>query len=176
MCIRDRSDAFPAHALGSKRPWQSDGAAAIYCPARTLPVVLRFTDQISHLPRAKDFISRIWDTVTDNPMCHGIRELGTKPPRGYPWTRRQAGRPRLAVAPPILVGDLYPANTFHTYWALRCVEEYRATCARLGAASSHSLPGDIARKIRWAWAWSRATLSLQIALHESGSQAFDRCV
>jgi hypothetical protein len=154
-------------------PWHSDGGAAVYCPARTLPVVLRFATRVGPPTekRTASFLGIIWSAIELSPDRHGVREayaFSDKGIQGFPWQPDVLSSGEHSLTPSAAG---YPPNAFHTYWALRCFEEYRD---RGGAVTGIAVPApDIGTRVRLAWAWCRSVLALQTALCRSSSPVFD---
>lgn len=153
-------------------PWHSDGGAAIYSPARTLPVVLRFAGHVGPPEkRTAAFLNTIWSTIELAPNRHGVREaysFSDERVQGFPWQPSTASSTAHA-SPSTEAG--YPPNAFHTFWALRCFEEF---CARRIAATEIAIPEpDISTRVQIAWSWCRSVLALQTALFRAASPTFD---
>lgn len=162
-----------ADSVFTKGPWHSDGAAAIFCPARTLPVALRYvSDFDSVMERATAFLREIWGTVEFAPLRHGVREVSSHKDvrfKEFPWNEKgKRKKKRIATTD----SDGYPSNAFHTYWALRSLDEFRKRSSQ-NPPDTGLLDPTLQNRILFAWAWCRGVLTLQTTLHEAQSQSFD---
>jgi hypothetical protein len=126
--------------------WQTEGQPLVYTPVRTLPVILHLAPGEllrEFKPQLKKLVEDAWRAVdVADPMAQGVGEA-------------QPGEK-----------DRYPANAFHTYWAIRCLHEYR----RQGLLK---LPPSMEKKEAVALLWSRRTLAAQTALIATERQAVD---
>jgi uridine kinase len=143
---------FSDHALA--RPpeeWASEKAAYIYCRVRTLTPILSLapTDVIAkHRAAVKNLVDEVW-TMLDpwEPDRQGIAER--------PETE-EAGR------------QAYPPNAFHTYWAIRMLEQWSRHKRVLG-----NVPIGLRRKRAVAELWSARMLAAQTALLQTGAERVD---
>ncbi|MCE7891599.1 MAG: AAA family ATPase [Sorangiineae bacterium PRO1] len=123
--------------------WSSELAAGIYCRVRTLAPILALapTEAVArHREAVKRLTATVWDQVEPGESeRQGVAEA---PRSGTPSRQR------------------YPANAFHTYWAIRILEEWegrhRQALGRVGKI--------IRTKRRVAELWARQTLATQTAL------------
>jgi energy-coupling factor transporter ATP-binding protein EcfA2 len=126
--------------------WQTEGQPLVYTPVRTLPVILHLaSDELlgEFEPQLKKLVKKAWRAVKiADPMAQGVGEA-------------QPGEK-----------DRYPANAFHTYWAIRLLHEYR----RRGL---QGLPPSLVQKEAVALLWSRRTLAAQTALIATDRHAVD---
>src|SRR5580700_565125 len=88
--------------------WQSENAAHIYCRVRTLAPILSLAAE-DVLQAHKKIIQKLADEVWDmlDPWDKDRQGIAERPAADGP-VRRQA----------------YPPNAFHTYWAIRLLEEW----------------------------------------------------
>jgi uridine kinase len=144
--------SFADHALA--RPpgeWASEQAAYIYCRVRTLTPILALapTDVIaSHRPEVKNLVNEVW-TMLD------------------PWDSDRQG---IAERPQAndLTQQAYPPNAFHTYWAIRMLEQWSQHKRVLGP-----VPVALQRKRAIAELWSYRMLATQTALIQVGAERVD---
>lgn len=166
-------DPFAKGAL--ERPpeaWESEGAAEIYCRVRTLPIIFAQASDAVLRPFARelhDHVVFVWDRlVPHDPEAQGISEL--------------VKQKQVTLAAAGKVDDSgdgerggddeqhYPPNAFHTYWALRLLNDYSRRAEALGLPD---LPETIALKRAVALLWCSRTLSAQAALISSDAERLD---
>jgi hypothetical protein len=146
----DLAAEFGRVALAQKwERWASEGAAKIYCRVRALPAILRLAPQDvleQHLSSIIEHLEFVWERL--DPQDHlrqGISEAPDREPKADdPVDDEQPWRG-------------YPANSFHTFWALRLVEAYEGR-------ELPELPGAIVAKRPIAALWSARTLGTHAAL------------
>lgn len=157
---------FSARALRAKPSrWRSEGAADVYCRARTLPAVLRFHGPWSRAQRdkARQLLEEIFAVVdTDNPALGGVMEWPL-----YPRGKAPIHLPDFADEH--ARAGAYPPNAFHTYWALQSLAAYRQTLP----ADAKSLSTDLIKAADTARAWAGSALATQTALISGGASRVD---
>jgi ATPase family protein associated with various cellular activities (AAA) len=135
--------------------WQSDEAAEVYCRVRTLPIILRYADDLTlspHLNAVTKHIRFVWNQlVPRDPDAHGIAE------KAAPGSDLKSGRQ-------------YPPNAFHTYWALRLLREHER---RSVALDLPALPKTLPVKRSIALLWCNRTLATQTSLVQASADRLD---
>lgn len=134
--------------------WQSDRAAHVYCRVRTLAPILRYApvDDIAARGDAiRSHIRYVWTRL--KPKDRKFQGITEKPQQPQARSKGPA---------------TYPPNAFHTFWAVRLLEEYQRHEARLGR-----LPADLATKKAVAELWTRQTMAAQAALITSRAEQVD---
>jgi hypothetical protein len=128
--------------------WKSDDAAHVYCRARALPLVLRKAAPAviqQNREKLRNHLSTVWRNVSLKEGSEGVRERET--------VNATDDKPT------------YPANTFHTFWALRLLKEAK----NVGL----DIPANIEDKRKIASLWSHLMLAHQVALEATRSVSFD---
>lgn len=153
--------------------WESEGAARVYCRVRTLPVILQHTPQEALVPFAdaiREHMEFVWRGVSLSPGWQGVAEAPDPRP-GVP-TARQAGPesvgPEADQAPADEDGEPvgYPPHSFHTYWAIVCLNEIQRR-------QLFTIPKEMARNRQLAELWTERTLAAETALASAGSDRAD---
>lgn len=130
--------------------WISDESARVYCECRSLSFAIKNATG--------------WNDSIRRHLEHALKQLHQ--------TETEPSRPAIGEADPnVDKDDWYPPNAYHTFWILKALHELQAKFPteydkldkRLG------LPVKVDRMRQW----SRQTLSLQTALHSSGSSTLD---
>jgi hypothetical protein len=139
--LEERVAGFAEAAL--KAPddrWESEGAARVYCRVRTLVPILALTPTEvlrSHEAKIRELIRFVWDQldpadetrqgIAEDPEGRKKRtEEITETDEGSKAgdERREEGA-ETDGPPPRRPEVAYPPNAFHTYWAIRLLEEYQ---------------------------------------------------
>lgn len=149
---RQMIEHFAQSALSAEQgDWQSEGEARVYCRVRALPVILRLAGAPTlarHRAELRKHLQFVWNRLdVSNGTRQGIAELGEK---GTHAKSRQG----------------YPANAFHTYWAIRFLREYR-----IAGFSEPKM--NLSDREAVARLWARRTLATQTALISGKQSAFD---
>jgi hypothetical protein len=142
-------DAFTKAVLSAgPTVWQSEGEELVYTKVRTLPILLDLaeTGVLGKFgPTLAALVEEVWSTVSiEDSRSQAVGEV---PKDGH---------------------EAYPANAFHTYWALRLAAEYD----RHGGALP-PLDAEMKSKRSVALLWARQTLAAQTALIASGQDRVD---
>jgi hypothetical protein len=129
--------------------WSSEQAARIYCRVRTLTPILALAPPKvikRHVPAIKKLVKDVWTPVD-------------------PWMVDRQG---VAEASEDAEGRFaYPPNAFHTYWAIRMLQEWTHQPAL------KAVPPSIQRKRAVAQLWARQVLAAQTALIRSEAGRVD---
>lgn len=141
--------------------WTSDGAAFVYSRVRSLPAIIGFapTQAQAHIPVLNEHLQFIWANVGDAPPDQGVREATRKsdvesePLTIANWTKH--------------LERAYPANAFHTYWALKTL----LACGALDGGDEIADAFESKRQI--ALLWTQNMLAAQVALHAAQSDQAD---
>lgn len=176
--------SFAAAAIGlPPEKWTSGKSARIYARCRALPAVIRYGIGRDSPP---DLLAAELKSRRDNLRKHVeevCKQLQNDDQRGIGEQKTTAN-------------EYFPANAFHSYWALRTLEAWTealerlpslepgqngvcsdgADCARSVDAtpSTASPPPDNFTKFRKRIVdWAKSQLAYQAALHSSGSLAQD---
>src|SRR5262249_28054033 len=129
------------------------------------PITLAHLRIATHDERLRAFLQLIWSGVTTVPNRQGVRELtGTL----NVWPSNKAKRDPAEVNEK--PGETYPPNTFHTFWALRTLEEFNAYASR---ASVTPIPAELGPKAIIAWQWARTVVAVQTSLFSVGAPSYD---
>lgn len=157
---------FSTRALDADpRSWRSEGAADVYCRARTLPAVLAFHSDWSQAQRknATRLLREIFQVVdVSNPALGGVME--------WPLYVGGAGKiQRPDFDDPTTRTSAYPPNAFHTYWALKALEAFTANLPEAAAA----LTEGFQQQVNTARAWGTNALATQAALISGGARRVD---
>lgn len=162
VLIADVGPEFAARALQEPFDnWKSDGAAFVYSRVRTLPAILHFAPDAAkeHAAGIHDHLDFIWASVTLAAPNQAVREATMKAGlKEEPLTIDNAAE-RLERT--------YPANAFHTYWALRTFD----ACERL--FGPEYLDSTFRDKKNIALLWTQNMLGAQVALHAADSDQAD---
>lgn len=143
--IEELAHGFAEAAL-DRTEWKSDASGDIYCRCRTLPVLI---DQLKdptekQREQIKDHISYIFKQMSETEGERTRFAIG----------ERDNAKP----------SDSYPANAYHSYWAL----------ATLVAAERRKIDTGISRQLKDAvLLWARMKLGTEIALHSAESALLD---
>jgi ATPase family associated with various cellular activities (AAA) len=141
--------------------WKSDGAAFVYSRVRTLPAILQFAPETAkeHADRIREHLDFVWANVALAAPDQAVREATVKPGlKEEPLTIENSAE-RLERT--------YPANAFHTYWALRTLD----SCERLFGAAYRDSSFEDKKDI--ALLWTQNMLAAQVALHAAESDQAD---
>lgn len=145
----EKTSDFAAALLGNasdEEMWKTEGQPLVYTPVRTLPVILQLAPEEllkEFKQQLKKLAGKVWEAVDiGDRMAQGVGE----------------GRPGEK--------DRYPANAFHTYWAVRLLREYKAR-------KLPQLGPKLAQKEAVALLWSQRTLAAQTALISTDRSAVD---
>lgn len=146
--------AFASHALDqSPDNWQSEGAAWVYCRARTLPAILAYAELETLQSRTdvlRDHVEFVWGNVDVEPRHQAIYERSSPEE-----VEDQKESPE------------YPPNAFHTFWALRTLQlAHRVESLTDSADALHP-------KRRLAILWTQNMLATQVALYHARSERAD---
>jgi ATPase family protein associated with various cellular activities (AAA) len=129
--------------------WSSEQAARVYCRVRTLTPILALAPPKvirRHLAVIKKLVRDVWTPVD-------------------PWMVDRQG---VAEASEDADGRFaYPPNAFHTYWAIRMLQEWTRQPALT------AVPPSIQRKRAVAQLWARQVLAAQTALIRSEASRVD---
>jgi hypothetical protein len=153
---------FAERALAEKFDlWKSDGAAFVYCRVRTLPAIVQFGHEQARaqLEALKEHLAFIWENVQPEPPNQAIREAAKRPGKGDTELTS-------ANAQQVLERN-YPANAFHTCWALRTL----AACETL--LDEAYVKRHFGEKRTIALLWTQNALSAQVAMHAAKSEEAD---
>ncbi len=156
LWLQQLIDDFALSALGSGVSWESDGAAQTYCRVRTLPIILERADHSVFTPSTRRHVSELlW----------------------FAWARVAADSGRQGIAEHATIGGgagtladerTYPPNAFLSYWGMRCLRGARERKVKVGTKGA-----GVADRAAIVLLWCRATLGMQVALRDSGSDRFD---
>ena len=144
--------------------WRSEDSASIYCRCRTLPLVLRHLDPDD--PDNKEPIAEhLWEVFGQLHFDHERFAIG------------EAAVPADEATIEETKKTWYPANAFHTYWALDILDTCRAT----HPAAYHLFEKHFQKKTRLRLErvrmgmllWARRTVGCQVALHAADSSTLD---
>ncbi len=132
--------------------WSSELAAGIYCRVRTLTPILSLASPTvigTYKRQVVQLARRVWDQVEHGEEDHqGVSE---EAPQSGPVRQR------------------YPANAFHTYWAIKMLEDWQSRqFSRVG-----KVPVELIRKRRTAELWARHMLAKQTALIQFDADRVD---
>ena len=175
--------------------WESEGSAVIYCRARALPAILRLSPSSlleQHSEQIARHVVEVWDRVDpQNPERQGVAELerprdqevrGVAPEPEKPLKegdldergREDNGGDNGVTTPETRSSGLlqegrrgYPANAFHTYWALKLLAAYEGRGLLLPDSDMLKLKKSVAEL------WARRTLATQAALIEAERMRVD---
>lgn len=136
-------DPFATQCLDAPdERWQSEKGAKIYCRVRTLPAILRLaSDSVvdDKRDRILELLKYVWDRV----------DL-----KDQQWLAVSEEPDDTADNS----GGGYPPNAFHTYWAIRCLDNFEE---RFG---SDTLPDELITKRVVGALWTERTLGMQATL------------
>lgn len=168
---------FAGTALSQpQEEWESEGAAPVYCRVRTLPALLKHASLellTAHADALRGHLDYMWERVSLEERAQGVREA--TPQEWASWLKAHgvtvsgegANSELASISGKDEVGAGYPPHAFHTYWAIRCVEECRAR------GLQDLLPVDLEEKMQVANLWTREVLALQTALIQAKSEQVD---
>jgi hypothetical protein len=159
--IAEVAPAFASRALNEPFDrWKSDGAAFVYSRVRTLPAILRFAPQIAeeHQSAIREHVDLVWADVGLAAPGQAVREATMKSGKSKALTVQNASE---------LLERTYPANAFHTYWALRTFD----SCTRL--FGEDYFDSSLTEKREVALLWTQNMLGAQVALHAANSEQAD---
>jgi hypothetical protein len=134
----------------------------VYSRVRTLPAILRFAPRVAikHRDTIRDHLELIWSSVSERPEDQAVREATL--------------RPNAKDDDPLTVKNMsekleraYPANAFHTFWALRTLD----SCAQIPELAD--LAEQFAKERDVALLWTQSLLGAQVALYNAGSDRAD---
>ena len=129
--------------------WRSENQMLVYSRVRTLPVILSLADDDTlkpHKRRLTKHLRSVWRQLDISDIkAQGIAE-----------------QPKQESSD----DKGYPPNAFHTYWAIRLLQEYKA---RFGP----QLEDEMNEREAVAQLWARRTLAAQTALISGGQRTFD---
>jgi ATPase family associated with various cellular activities (AAA) len=141
--------------------WKSDGAAFVYSRVRTLPALIEFAPEqaAAEATALKEHLEFVWANVSVEPPNQAVREA----------TLRDGENPdELTIDnAPESLERTYPANAFHTYWALKTLD----ACNRLSETQEVTAKFQQEREI--ALLWTQNMLSAQVAMHAARSDQAD---
>ena len=141
--------------------WKSDGAAFVYSRVRTLPAILKMAPDSAQACREDihTHLDFIWANVSVTVPDQAIREATLK--------AGMDDQPLTAENAVDRLERTYPANAFHTYWALRTLDAYQHLFGE-----EHLGPEFTARR-NIALLWTQNMLASQVALHAADSDQAD---
>jgi ATPase family associated with various cellular activities (AAA) len=141
--------------------WTSDGAAFVYSRVRTLPALIEFApDQVEAEANAlKEHLAFIWANVSVEPPDQAVREATLREGETLDELTMDNAPERLERT--------YPANAFHTYWALKTLD------ACNGLPETRELTAKFQQEREIALLWTQNMLSAQVAMHAAGSDQAD---
>ena len=134
--------AFAANALRRKK-WVSEGSAGIYCRCRALPLVINY--------------SQAFDSVIENHLGAILAQIDAR------TDRFGVGE----ADPKLDEWEWYPANAFHTYWALDIIDLLKKRFPRETVRLSRPSILDLDEKREGMLLWARQQLGHQVALHSA---------
>ena len=160
--IDDIAPEFARRALEEPfDEWKSDGAAYVYCRVRTLPAIIRLAPDVAseYAEGIREHLDFVWSNVALETENQGVREV-----------TRKFGIDDGALTPQNTKESLehaYPANAFHTFWALKTLE----SCNVLGSKATFVTPFE--QKSQIARLWCQNMLGVQVAMHQAESDEAD---
>ena len=148
--IAEFADSALTH--NDSRTWSSEEAAHVYCRVRTLTPILALAPKsviAKHKTAVRKLVGEVWKELDPwTPERQGIAEVA------------QTGTSsRLA----------YPPNAFHTYWAIRMLEQW----TNRHQESLGEVPEAIRQKCTVAELWSHQMLAKQTALIRAAADRVD---
>jgi ATPase family associated with various cellular activities (AAA) len=160
--IREVAPVFVTRALREPfNEWKSDGAAFVYSRVRTLPALVEFAPEQAKAEAnaLKEHLEFVWADVSVEPPNQAVREA----------TLRNGENPEELTIDNAreLLERTYPANAFHTYWALKTLE----ACSHL--PETREVTAKFEQKREIALLWTQNMLSAQVAMHAARSDQAD---
>jgi hypothetical protein len=148
--VEDLKLVFAEKAL-ARDDWTSEDSAAVYCICRALPTVLDLSPNapVSLHPKIERLLSTAIGQLNEKPERFGIGEADPKRKVEY-W---------------------YPANAFHTYWALQVLEKIKVNHGREFETLSSSPSLDLRARMDGMILWGKQALGRQLGLHSGSPQS-----
>jgi hypothetical protein len=144
--LKRKATAFADAAL-RRTKWTSDGSAHIYCRCRSLPfVITNASDWQETISGHLSAIFRQWDDNERSAIGEADPKLEDKK-------------------------DWYPANAYHTFWAIEVLDALRARFP--GHYDTLDAKMALSSKRGRMFTWAYNALTRQISLHSAKSPSLD---